>query len=86
MFSNLKKTCSAIWRKCVRRFGDNVFGDLEKTCSAIWRKCVRRFGETRSAKTLEIWRNVVGTIMVISFWSSSWSGVELGDRKWRFKP
>ena len=37
-------------------FGENVFVDLEKTCSAIWRKHVRRFGETRSAKTLEIWR------------------------------
>ena len=49
----------------------NVFGNLEKT---------------RSAKRLEIWRNVVGAVMAILFWSSSWSGVELGDRKWRFKP
>ena len=57
-----------------------MFGDLEKTCSAIWRKCVRRFGETRSAKMLEIWRNVVGAVMAILFWSSPWSGVELGDR------
>ena len=71
MFGDLEKTCSAIWRKCVRRFGENVFGDLEKMCSA---------------KTLEIWRNMVDAVMVISFWSSSWSGVELGDRKWRFKP
>ena len=55
-------------------FGDsekNMFGDSEKTCSA---------------KTLEIWRNMVGAGMAILFWSSSWSGVELGDRKWRFKP
>ena len=60
-----------------------MFGDLEKTCSAIWRKRVRRFGETHSAKTLEIWRNVVSAIMVILYWSSLWSSIELGDRKWR---
>ena len=33
--------------------------------------------------TLEIWRNVVGAVMAISCWSSSWSSVELDDRKWR---
>ena len=78
-----------IWRKIFSDLEKHVakyIGDLEKTCLAIWRKRVRRFGETRSAKTLEIWRNVVGAVMAISFWSSSWSGVELSDRKWRFKP
>ena len=45
-----------------------MFGDLEKTCSAI---------------TLEIWRNVVGAVMAISYWSSLWSSIELGDHKWR---
>ena len=45
-----------------------MFGNLEKTCSA---------------KTLEIWRNVVGAVMAISDWSSLWRSVELGDRKWR---
>ena len=79
MFGDLERTCSAIWRNRVRRFGGNVFGDfgenvfddlektcsaiLENTCSAIWRKRVRRFGETRST----IWRNVVGTVMVILY-------------------
>ena len=99
MFSNLKKTCSAIWRKCVRRFGENVFNDLEKTSSAFWRKHVRRFGEnvfgdlekTCLTKTLEIWRNVVSDLenrvrrhsLAIPYWSSLWSSSELGDRKWR---
>ena len=27
MFGDLEKTCSATWRKRVRRFGENVFGD-----------------------------------------------------------
>ena len=40
--SDLEKTCLAIWKKRVRRFGENVFGDLEKMCSAIWRNS---FGE-----------------------------------------
>ena len=40
---------------------------LAKTCSAI---------------TLEIWRNVVGAVMAILNWSSLWSSIELGDRKW----
>ena len=28
MFGNLEKKCSAIWRKRVRRFGENVFDDF----------------------------------------------------------
>ena len=78
-----------IWRKIFSDLEKHVakyIGDLEKTCSAIWRKRVWRFGETRSAEMLEIWRNMIGVVMVILFWSSSWSGVEPGDRKWRFKP
>ena len=47
-----------------------MFGDLEKT---------------RSAKMLEIWRNVVGAVLSISYWSLLWSSLELGDRKWRLK-
>ena len=42
---DLEKMCSAIWRKHIRRFGENVFADLEKICSTIWRKLVWRFGE-----------------------------------------
>ena len=76
MFGDLEKNHSVIWRKRVWRFGENVFGDLEKTCSVILEK-------TRSAKMLEIWRNVVGAVMAISYWSSLWSSVELGDHKWR---
>ena len=63
-----------------------MFGDLEKhvrrfgeTCSVIWRnvfgdleKHGRRFGEL-------VWRNT----LAISYWSSLWSSLELGDRKWR---
>ena len=57
-----------IWRK--------VFGDLEKP---VWRN------------TLVIWRNVFGDLekpigrntLAILYWSSLWSSVELGDRKWR---
>ena len=34
MFGDLEKMCSVIWRKRVRRFGENLFsenvGDLEK--------------------------------------------------------
>ena len=52
-----------------------MFGDF-------WRKFVGDFGENRSAITLEIWRNVVGTVMSISYWRSLWSSIELGDRKW----
>ena len=65
------ETWSAIWRNL---FGKNV-GDLEKRG--------QRFGETCSAKTLEIWRNVVGVVMAILYWSSLWISLELGDHKWR---
>ena len=69
------------------RFGENVFSDLEKNCLAKYvgdlEKHGQRFGETRSAKMFKIWRNMVGAVMAISCWSSSWSSVELGDRKWR---
>ena len=66
-FSDIGENRSAIWRKLIRRF-------LTKTC--------RRFRENRSAITLEIWRNVVGAVMSISYWSSLWSSIELIDRKW----
>ena len=42
IWRNMWRNTLAIWRKHVRRFGENIFGDLEKTCSAIWRKS---FGE-----------------------------------------
>ena len=61
MLGDLEETFSEIWRKHVRRFGENVFGDI-------------RFA---------IWRNVIGAVMAISYWSSSWSSVELDDRKRR---
>ena len=35
MVGVLEKSCSAFWRKRVRRFGENVFGVLEKSCSAF---------------------------------------------------
>ena len=63
MFGDLEKKCSVIWRKRVRRFGENVFGDLERTCSAIWRERVQRFGENvfgdLERKCLAIWRECV---------------------------
>jgi len=58
-------------------FGDlekNVFGDLEKNVFGDSEKNI--FGDsekTCSAKMLEIWRNVGGAAMTISYWSSSWS-------------
>ena len=39
-------------------------------------------GENRSVITLEIWRNAVGAVLAISYWSSLWSSIELGERKW----
>ena len=39
-------------------------------------------GENRSTITLEIWRNMVGVVMAILYWSSLWSSIELGDHKW----
>ena len=47
-----------------------------------WREPFGDIGENRSAITLEIWRNMVGAVMAISYWSSLWSSIELGDRKW----
>ena len=52
---------SAIW---TNSFSENI-GDLEKRG--------RRFGETRLAKTLEIWRNVVGDLEKL-----------FGEVRWRF--
>ena len=55
-----------------------MFGDLEKTYLVIFgkKKCVgdleKSFGdigENGSAITLEIWRNVVGAVMAITYWS-----------------
>ena len=40
------------------------------------------FGENGSATMLEIWRNAVGAVMAISYWSSLRSSIVLGDRKW----
>ena len=61
IWRNTWRNTLVIWRKHVRRFGENVFGDLEKTYSAIWRKHVRRkcwrFGETWSA---QLWRFCFG--------------------------
>jgi len=59
-----------------------VFGDLEKTYLAIFGENVSAFWRNRSAITLEVWRNMVGAVMSISYWRSLWSSIELGDRKW----
>ena len=72
----------AIWRRCVRRFGEDLFGDFWQKCVGDLEKSFGDIGENRSAITLEIWRNVVGAVMSISYWSSLWSSIELGDRKW----
>ena len=99
MLSDLEKSCSAIWRNRVWRFGEIVFddfgeivfGDLEKSCSAILEKpclaileksCSAILEKSCSAITLEIWRNMVGTVMAITYWSSIRSSIELGDREW----
>ena len=51
--------------------------------SAIWRNRSAILEKNRSAITLEIWRNVVGAVMAILYWSSQWSSMELGDHNWR---
>ena len=65
--------------KRVRRFGE--------TCSAktleIWRNVVGNLEKLVRQNTLEIWRNMIGAVMVISYWSSLWNSLELGDCKWR---
>ena len=83
---NAWRNTLAIWRRCVRRFGEDLFGDFWRKCVGDLVKLFGDIGENRSAITLEIWRNMVGTVMAISYWSSSWSSIELGDHKWRFKP
>ena len=50
----LEETYSALWRKRVRRFGENVFSDLEKTCLVILAKTYSViFGDNASS----FWRN-----------------------------
>ena len=74
---NVWQNTLASWRKRVWRFGENVFGDFgENLFGDFWRsrtgvleKSFDDFGENGSAITLEIWRNVVGAPMVISYWS-----------------
>ena len=64
-----------------------MFGDLEKPVRRnmleIWRNVVGDLEKPVRRNTLEIWRNVFGVVMAISYWSSLWSSLELGDRKWR---
>ena len=66
-------------------------GDLEETCSAILEKscsaileesCSAILEKSCSVITLEIWRNVVGAVMAITYWSSVRSSIELSDREW----
>ena len=59
-----------------------MFGDLEKTYSVIFVENVLAIWRNHSAITLDIWRNMVGAVMAISYWSSLWSSIELHDRKW----
>ena len=71
----LEKSCSAILeKKCSAFFGEKCVGDLEKS--------FRDFGENGSTITLEIWRNVVGVVMAITYWSLLRSSIELTDREW----
>ena len=86
MLGDLEKTYSVIWRNRLRRVRKIVFGDLEKSCSTIWRNHVRRFGEiVRQFGEIvfgDLEKTLFGTVMVITYWSSSCSSIELGDRKW----
>jgi len=63
-----------------------MFGDLEKNRSVKYigdlKKRGRRFGETRSAKTLEIWRNVVGDLEKL-IWRKRWRFGETWSVIWR---
>ena len=96
IWRNTWRNMLVLRRKHARRFGKKVFGDLERKCSAIWRnlfgenvgdleKFGRRFGETYSAKSWSaIWRTCSAkSWSAISYWSSLWSSMELGDHKWR---
>ena len=82
MFDDLEKTYLAIFGENVSTFWRNRSATLERTVRRYWREPFDNIGENRSAITLEIWRNVVGTIMAISYWNSLWSSIELGDHKW----
>ena len=77
-------------RRNILEIWSKVFGDMEKTYLVILGENVSTNRRNRSAIleknpsgiTLEIWRNVVDAVMAISYWSSSCSSIELGDRKW----
>ena len=64
-----------------------MFGDLEQNHLAKYVGDLeirgRRFGETRSVKYVGDLEKLFGAVMAISYWSSLWSSLELGDRKWR---
>ena len=67
----------------VWRFGEDLFGDFWQKCVGDLEKSFGDIGENLSAITLEIWRNVVGAVMAILYWSSQWCSMELDDHKWR---
>ena len=59
VFGTLEKTCSAIWRKRILRFGENVFGDFgENLFGDFWRKCV---GDLEKSFD-EFWRKCVSDL------------------------
>ena len=60
---------------CAARKLAKYLGDSEKRG--------RRFGENCSAKYVGDLEKRGGVFMAISCWSSLWSSLELGDRKWR---
>jgi len=67
----LEKTCSAItFGEIVfgANVGENVFGDFGENMFGdyVGENVFGDFGETWSV----IWRNMVGAVMVITFWSS----------------
>ena len=78
-------------RRNILEIWSKVFGDMEKTYLVILGENVSTNRRNRSAIleknpsviTLEIWRNVVGAVMAISYWSSQWRSMELGNHKWR---
>ena len=68
--------------RCIGMFGGKVLGALEDTYSVIFgEKCVGDLGESFWTKTrsaiLEIWRKLLGEIVVGDFWRKPFGDVVL---------
>ena len=48
VFGDLEKLCSAIWRNCVRRFGENVLGDFVLELVMEYRSARRPYVEIKT--------------------------------------